>query len=57
MYYEHKEHDGSLPIIGVKTFLGEEGKLIPGGKQALMRSTTEEIRSRAQRCHRVHWAR
>jgi methylmalonyl-CoA mutase len=22
MYYEHKKHDGSLPLIGVNTFLG-----------------------------------
>jgi methylmalonyl-CoA mutase len=28
MYYEHKKHDGSLPLIGVNTFLGEEGKHI-----------------------------
>ncbi len=25
MYYEHKKHDGSLPLIGVNTFLPEEG--------------------------------
>ena len=23
MFYEHKKHDGSLPIIGVNTFLGK----------------------------------
>ena len=26
MYYEHKKHDGSQPIIGVNTFLPEAGK-------------------------------
>ena len=25
MYYEHKKHDGSLPIIGVNTFLNPQG--------------------------------
>lgn len=25
MYYEHKKHDGSLPLIGVNTFLPEAG--------------------------------
>ncbi|MFT7564595.1 MAG: putative transposase, partial [Bacteroidia bacterium] len=42
MYYEHKKHDGSLPLVGVNTFLGEEGKHVHGGEQELMRSTTEE---------------
>ena len=26
MYYEHKKHDGSLPLIGVNSFLPEQGK-------------------------------
>ena len=26
MYYEHKKHDGSLPLIGVNTFLPKEGQ-------------------------------
>jgi len=42
LYYEHKKHDGSLPIIGVNTFLGSEGKHVHGGEQELMRSTTQE---------------
>lgn len=25
MYYEHRKHDGSLPIIGVNTFLNPNG--------------------------------
>jgi isobutyryl-CoA mutase len=42
LYYEHKKHDGSLPLIGVNTFLGpdgaseasvEEGQLIRSGEQ------------------------
>jgi methylmalonyl-CoA mutase len=42
MYYEHKKHDGSLPLIGVNTFLGKEGKHIQGGEQELMRSNEQE---------------
>ncbi len=42
MYYEHKKHDGSLPLVGVNTFLGEEGKHVHGGEQELMRSTGTE---------------
>ena len=26
MLYEHRKHDGSLPIVGVNTFLNPEGK-------------------------------
>jgi methylmalonyl-CoA mutase len=42
LYYESKKHDGSLPLVGVNTFLGEEGKHIHGGEQELMRSTEAE---------------
>jgi methylmalonyl-CoA mutase len=42
MYYEHKKHDGSLPLIGVNTFLGGKESHAEGGKQDLMRSTDEE---------------
>jgi methylmalonyl-CoA mutase len=42
LYYEHKKHDGSLPLIGVNTFLPKEH----GGEVAtdieLIRSTEEE---------------
>ena len=42
LYYEHKKHDGSLPLIGVNTFLPKDG----GGEVAteieLIRSTEEE---------------
>jgi isobutyryl-CoA mutase len=42
LYYEHKKHDGSLPLIGVNTFLGpagadeasvEEGQLIRSSEE------------------------
>jgi methylmalonyl-CoA mutase len=51
LYYEHKKHDGSLPLIGVNTFLGpavegeasvDEGQLIRSSdeeKQAQVTST------------------
>ena len=42
LYYEHKKHDGSLPLIGVNTFLPKEH----GGEVAteieLIRSTEDE---------------
>ncbi|MES9903774.1 MAG: methylmalonyl-CoA mutase family protein, partial [Sedimenticola sp.] len=47
LYYEHKKHDGSLPIIGVNTFLN------PKGQEAvtieLARSTDEEKKSQIKR--------
>ena len=41
MYYEHLKHNGELPIIGVNTFLSDEGSptSVP---QEVIRSTTEE---------------
>jgi isobutyryl-CoA mutase len=42
MYYEHKKHDGSLPLIGVNTFLPAEGNQQEGGEIELARSTEEE---------------
>ena len=42
MYYEHKKHDGSLPLIGVNTFLGGKESHIEGGELELMRSTDAE---------------
>ncbi len=41
LYYEQLKHSGELPIIGVNTFLSDEGSLtiIP---QEVIRSTTEE---------------
>ena len=47
MSYEHKKHDGSLPIIGVNTFLN------PAGPETfdieLARSTEEEKQSQIKR--------
>ncbi|MBD8524616.1 methylmalonyl-CoA mutase family protein [Pseudomarimonas arenosa] len=42
LYYEHKKHDGSLPLIGVNTFLPKEhaGDIVT--EIELIRSTPEE---------------
>jgi methylmalonyl-CoA mutase len=42
MYYERRKYDGSLPLIGVNTFLPEEGKGETIDKVELMRSTDGE---------------
>ncbi len=42
LYYESGKHDGSLPIIGVNTFLPEEGQEESIANRELMRSTDEE---------------
>jgi methylmalonyl-CoA mutase len=52
MLYEHRKHDGSLPIIGVNTFLN------PNGKQdyeiELARSSDEEKQSQIKRLREFH---
>jgi methylmalonyl-CoA mutase len=42
LYYETKKHDGSLPIVGVNTFLSESDGLEEHTGAALIRSTEEE---------------
>lgn len=42
LYYESKKHDGSLPIIGVNTFLPVAGQEDEIKKLELMRSSEEE---------------
>ncbi len=42
LYYEHKKHDGSLPIVGVNTFLPEHGGSDDNRNAELIRSTEEE---------------
>jgi methylmalonyl-CoA mutase len=54
MLYEHRKHDGSLPIIGVNTFLN------PNGKQdyeiELARSSEKEKQSQIKRLREFHAA-
>ncbi|MDA0795436.1 MAG: methylmalonyl-CoA mutase family protein [Proteobacteria bacterium] len=47
MFYEHKKHDGSLPIIGVNTFISEAEKQEVDIK--LARSTDDEKKSQIRR--------
>jgi methylmalonyl-CoA mutase len=47
LYYEHRKHDGSLPIIGVNTFLNPAGE--PESKIQLARSTDEEKQGQIRR--------
>jgi len=47
MLYEHRKHDGSLPLIGVNTFLSDEPE--PEVEIELARSTTEEKESQIAR--------
>ncbi len=42
LYYEHKKHDGTLPLIGVNTFRPPEGEAQEGGEIELARSTEDE---------------
>jgi methylmalonyl-CoA mutase len=48
LYYEHRKHDGSYPIVGVNTFRNPHGDPIPE-KLELIRSTEEEKRSQLRR--------
>src|SRR5690349_22508633 len=51
LYYEHKKHDGSLPLIGVNTFLPKEHAGEVATKIELIRSTPGE---KAQQIDNVH---
>jgi methylmalonyl-CoA mutase len=45
LYYEQKKHDGSLPIVGVNTFLPEHASHDEIANAELIRSTEEEKRA------------
>jgi methylmalonyl-CoA mutase len=53
LLYEHKKHDGSLPIIGVNTFRNPNGDTVPQALQ-LARSTEDEKQSQLQRLADFH---
>jgi methylmalonyl-CoA mutase len=55
MLYEHKKHDGSLPIIGVNTFLNPEGSSTVLELE-LARATEDEKRSQVERLAAFHEA-
>src|SRR6266702_668566 len=48
LYYEHRKHDGSYPIIGVNSFRNPRGDSTPQ-KIELIRSTEEEKQSQLKR--------
>ncbi|MCP4494457.1 MAG: methylmalonyl-CoA mutase family protein [Gammaproteobacteria bacterium] len=52
MLYEHRKHDGSLPIIGVNTFLNPDGN--EEYEIELARSTDEEKQSQIKRLQEFH---
>ncbi len=52
LYYEHKKHDGSYPIIGVNTFLNPKGHV--DQEIELARSTEEEKQSQLNRLADFH---
>jgi methylmalonyl-CoA mutase len=53
MTYEHRKHDGSLPIIGVNTFLAPESESAPNTVE-LARGTEEEKQSQLRRVNDFH---
>ncbi|MBS1216127.1 MAG: methylmalonyl-CoA mutase [Proteobacteria bacterium] len=53
LYYEHKKHDGSYPLIGVNTFRNPHGDAVQG-EIALIRSTEEEKQSQLKRLAEFH---
>ncbi|MEK9867653.1 MAG: methylmalonyl-CoA mutase family protein, partial [Betaproteobacteria bacterium] len=48
LYYEHKKHDGSYPLIGVNTFRNPNGETTPETIE-LIRSSEEEKQSQLER--------
>jgi methylmalonyl-CoA mutase len=53
LYYEHKKHDGSYPIVGVNTFRNPHSNETPT-KLELARSTADEKQSQLRRLHEFH---
>jgi methylmalonyl-CoA mutase len=53
MLYETRKHDGSLPIVGVNTFLNEHGES-EQGVAPLFRASDEEQRAQVDAVHAFH---
>jgi len=53
MYYEHKKHDGSYPIIGVNAFRNPRGEWVPA-KLELIRSSEEEKQRQLKSLREFH---
>jgi isobutyryl-CoA mutase len=54
MLYEHRKHDGSLPIVGVNTFLNPNRDEAPAGPVELARATEAEKQSQLERLAEFH---
>jgi methylmalonyl-CoA mutase len=54
MLYEQRKHDGSLPIVGVNTFLDPHREQTPAGPVELARATEEEKQSQLERLADFH---
>jgi methylmalonyl-CoA mutase len=54
LFYEHKKHDGSYPIIGVNTFRNPHADTAPPQKVELARSSEEEKQSQLKRLAGFH---
>lgn len=54
MLYEHRKHDGSLPIVGVNTFLDPHAGETPPKPVELARATEAEKQSQLQRLADFH---
>ncbi|SDN79932.1 fused isobutyryl-CoA mutase/GTPase IcmF [Geodermatophilus sp. DSM 45219] len=54
MLYEHRKHDGSLPIVGVNTFLDPHRDEAPPKPLELARATEAEKQSQLQRLADFH---
>jgi methylmalonyl-CoA mutase len=55
MLYESRKHDGSLPLIGVNTFIDPAGEALPA-RVELQRSTEAEKQSQLRRLQEFKWA-
>ncbi len=53
MLYEHRKHDGSLPIVGVNTFVRPDSEVSPATVE-LARATEAEKRSQLERLADFH---
>ena len=54
LYYEHKKHDGSYPIVGVNTFRNPHADTMPPQKIELARSSEGEKQSQLKRLAEFH---
>ncbi|MEE8118672.1 MAG: methylmalonyl-CoA mutase family protein [Gammaproteobacteria bacterium] len=52
LYYEGRKHDGSLPIVGVNTFV--DPNVSPSAKPELIRSTEEEKQAQIAAVEEIH---